>query len=101
MQYNGTYTFIRGVTMKQLTIRGVDDQLHGALSQAAARAGLSVNRYVLRLLGERLGILQEKGDQVVSYDDLNHLAGTWTKEQGEAFLREVAPHRDIDASLWK
>lgn len=33
--------------MKQLSIRGVDDQLHQELRNRADQRGLSVNRYVL------------------------------------------------------
>ena len=87
--------------MKRLTIRGVNDQLHGALREAAAKERLSVNRYVLRLLGERLGLLPEVGEVDASFDDLDHLAGTWTNEEGGTFLREVGQQRETDTGPWK
>ena len=87
--------------MKQLTIRGVDDRLHAALSEAAAHEKQSVNKYVLKVLCERLGLLPDPDDREATYDDLDHLAGTWTKEQGEAFLHEVGRQREIDPGLWE
>ena len=87
--------------MKQLTVRGVDSNLLQLLKNEAARRGLSVNRYVLSILREALG-LDEGGPRApVEYNDLDHLAGTWTERDFEEFARHLAAQRSIDEDLWR
>ncbi len=86
--------------MKQLTIRGVKDELHTALKVEAARRGLSVNKAVLALLQEKVGLSNGfQGKQPV-FDDLDYLAGTWTEEEAAEFQNELTAQRSIDAEMW-
>jgi hypothetical protein len=91
--------FYEGVTM-QLTVRGVDDLLHNKLRQEARQRGLSVNRYVLQLLREGVGIKRSYGAADIEYHDLDHLFGTWSAEEVDEFERELAAQRQIDHDLW-
>jgi plasmid stability protein len=86
--------------MKQLTIRGVDDKLHHALRSRAEQEGLSVNRYVLALLKESLGLASGRALEDVEYDDLDHLIGSWTQEAYEEFSDLLQDQRQIDPELW-
>jgi len=83
--------------MKQLIVRSVDTELHAALKREARRRGISVNRYVLRVLAEAVGLPQALRQQEV-YHDLDHLAGTWTAEQADEFNRFLAEQRQVDRS---
>jgi len=84
--------------MTQLTVRGVDPHLHDALKREAQRQGQSVNRYVLDILRQALGINAFPPHR--EYDDLDHLAGTWTEEEAEAFDAHLRRQRQIDEGLW-
>jgi len=86
--------------MTQLTVRGIDAKLHQYLKQEAERRGESVNRYVLSLLrnaaGEEIGV-----QKTLRYHDLDHLAGTWTEDEAEAFDQQLAAQRTIDEEIWR
>lgn len=58
--------------MNQLTIRGFDDELANRIRQLASREGSSLNRAVLRLLREGVGLEASKGGDIVG-SSLDHL----------------------------
>lgn len=60
--------------MKQLTIRGVDLTLSRTLKEKAGRRGWSVNRYVLYLLREAVGLGPRGQPPTESYHGLDDLA---------------------------
>ena len=84
---------------KQLTIRGVEEELHRALRNQAASHGLSVNRYVITLLKESVGLSYSTNQRDLEFDDLDHLAGTWEKDEFEAF-KSIVKERKIDGEMW-
>jgi hypothetical protein len=59
---------------------------------------LSINKAVISLLEEHLGIKENKHAQ--RYHDLDALAGSWTEEAAAEFDAALAEQRSIDASLW-
>ena len=87
--------------MKQLTIRGVDDELHHALRNNAAQHGMSINRYVLSLIKESLGFTNGGLLRDAEFDDLDSLAGTWTQQDYEEFKGLLQAQRSIDSELWQ
>lgn len=86
--------------MVQLTVRGVKDELHTALKAEAARRGLSVNKVVLALLQEKVGLSNGFQSKQPVFDDLDHLAGTWTKEDAAEFQNQLTAQRNIDPEIW-
>ena len=86
--------------MKQLTVRGVDPQLEFRLKQEAQRRGLSMNRTVLAMLRQTLGLAHAEG-KPREYHDLDHLAGKWSKEEADAFDKTLKEIRRIDPEIWK
>jgi hypothetical protein len=85
--------------MIQLTIRDVDDKLREALRREAQERGLSLNRLVLQLLRESVGLTAPSLQEL--YHDLDELAGTWSEEEAAAFEKELAIQRTIDERLWR
>lgn len=67
--------------------------------ERAADGGLSLAKTVITLLEERLGLGSDIGER--TYDDLDHLAGSWTEEEGEAFGSALSEQRSIDAEGWE
>jgi plasmid stability protein len=86
--------------MKQLTVRGVDDKLHATLKREARERGISMNRYVVRVLKQAVGHNQGPQEPRISHD-LDHLAATWTREQAREFGQFLDEQRDIDEDLWR
>ncbi len=87
-------------TVKQLTLRGVDSNLHHDLKAEADRRGLSVNRYILSVLRGAQGVDASDRRAAVEYHELDHLAGTWSQADGADFERQLAAQRSIDEDLW-
>ena len=83
----------------QLTLRSISARLRSALEREAERRGQSLNKTVLALLSERLGLTNETG--AVEYDDLDELAGTWTKTEASRFEDALQAQRQVDAKLWR
>lgn len=84
--------------MSQLTVRDVDERLGEALRREAEARGLSVNRLVLQLLRESLGLAFDKRPPI--FTDLDHLAGTWSAEDAAEIEPHLSAQRRIDSELW-
>jgi plasmid stability protein len=85
--------------MTTMTIRGLDDVTINALKQKAKKEGSSVNAALVKLLQEALGVTKKK--RTVIYNDLDHLAGTWSDKDYKEFLQATADFAKIDENLWK
>lgn len=85
--------------MPTMTLRGIDEETAEALKDRAQKEGTSVNAVTLRLLREILGL--EKRKRNITYDDLDHLAGTWSQEDASEFERHTAVFESVDEEIWK
>jgi len=85
--------------MTTMTIRGLDDLTINALREKAKKEGSSVNAALVKLLQEELGIKKKK--RTVVYNDLDHLAGTWSDKDYKEFLQATADFAKIDENVWK
>ena len=83
----------------QITLRSIGAALRAALDREAERRGTSLNRTILALLSERLGIAGDAS--AVEYEDLDELAGTWTKAEASRFEEALQTQRQVDARLWR
>jgi hypothetical protein len=82
-----------------MTLRGIDDAISGALKEKARREDTSVNTVMLKILKESLGI--EKKKRIVIYDDLDHLAGTWSLNDLTEFENATSAFEKVDENMWK
>lgn len=85
--------------MKAVTLRNLPPSLDRTIRQRAKKKGVSVNKVVIRLLQEHLGESEKR--PVHRYHDLDELAGSWSKQEAEAFERTLAKQRAIDPEMWK
>jgi plasmid stability protein len=85
--------------MSTMTLRGVDETIAGALKEKARREDTSVNAVMLRILKESLGI--EKKKRTIVYNDLDHLAGTWSARDAAEFESATAVFEKVDEDMWK
>ena len=82
--------------MRHLTIRHVPADLARALDEEKRRRGNSLNRTVLELLAQALGLSTGRRT-----NGLRDLAGRWTNEELAEFERAVALTEQIDKELWQ
>jgi hypothetical protein len=79
--------------MANVLLRGLDPATLAGLRADARRRGISVNRLIVETL-------QREHAGSDSFDDLEGLAGSWSKAEGDAFAAATAPFSEIDAGLW-
>jgi len=85
--------------MGTMTIRGLDDLTTKTLKERAKKEGTSINTALLKLIKEELGLHKKK--RTVVYDDLDHLAGTWSEKDFKEFLKKIEDFEKIDDKMWK
>ena len=78
---------------KQITIRGVPDQLGRRLTTLSRSRGESVNTFVLGILAQAVGV-DERRARLARY-------ATWTDEDRIEFDAALAAQLGIDADLWR
>lgn len=86
--------------MKAVTLRNLAPELARIIRRKAEEKRTSLNRAVISLLEESVGIRGKKKDKPLHHD-LDALAGSWTREEASAFEKALARQRAIDADLWK
>ena len=80
-----------------MTIRNVSEELSRALEQEKRRRGLSLNRTVLQIIEQSLGV----GSADRPSNGIARLAGSWSEEDLRQFELAVAPFEEIDDELWR
>lgn len=82
-----------------ITLHDIDDDLHAALRENAARVGTSLNRAAKALPASAVGLVHHKKPDHVA--EFAALAGAFTAEDAAALRCAVAAQRTIDEELWK
>lgn len=83
--------------MKALTLRRIDSALARAIEKKAHESGTSLSGAVVTLLEQAAGLSKRRTE---AFHDLDHLAGSWSKEQARAFDNALGQQRTIDPELW-
>ena len=83
--------------MKTMTIRDIPAELAQALDKERRRRGISLNRTVLALLCNALGV----PNAPVRSNGLRALAGTWSETEFKQFEQAVASLGEIDEPTWR
>jgi len=78
---------------KQLTIRGVPDEVTRRLERLSKERGESVNQTVLSILAESLAVDARRA-RLQRYV-------TWTEEDVKAFGAALESQRVVDADVWR
>ena len=87
--------------MRQLTVRGFDDELSSAIHGLAQREGISLNKAALRLLRKGAGLADGSEDRGKIGSSLDHLIGSWTQEEADEFDAALQEFEKIDEEMWK
>jgi plasmid stability protein len=78
---------------RQLTVRGVPDEVGRRLESLSRARGQSVNATVVEILERAVGA-EERRRRLARY-------ATWEPEEVEEFDRALAAQRTIDEELWR
>ncbi|MDE2974922.1 MAG: hypothetical protein OXU64_09430 [Gemmatimonadota bacterium] len=85
--------------MKQLTVRGLGDELTRAIRRLANRDGTSLNRAAVKLLRRGAGLAGPGPDTVGS--SLDHLIGTWNDAEAGEIESALRHFEGVDEALWE
>lgn len=84
----------------QLTLRGLDRRLQQEIRELARRERISLSKAAVRLLEKGAGIgASDQADRIG--DSLDHLIGTWSQAQADAFLATIQSCEQVDEELWE
>jgi len=78
---------------KQMTIRGVPDEVARKLERLSRQRGSSVNTTVVEILRQAVGV-NARRERLARY-------ATWTREEFDQFEKALAEQRVIDEALWR
>jgi len=81
-----------------LTLDNLDGDVVERLRDEARRRGVDISIVVNEIL--KAGLAPPPRD-AGPYRDLDHLAGTWSQADADAFLAAVADLERLDNDLWK
>lgn len=87
--------------MKNISLRGIDEETSRHLKKEAARQSTSVNALILGLIRQGVGLAKGGQARRPVHHDLDALAGTWTEKEATAFLNATKDLEEIDKDLWK
>lgn len=87
------------MTHRQLTIRGIPEQVDKEIRKESRKKGISLNRAAIALLQKGVSDLSVKKPRL--HHDLDKLAGKWSKDEARAFDETLGSQREIDQELWR
>ena len=86
--------------MKQLTVRGLVDELVRAIRRLANRDETSLNRAAVKLMRRGEGLDDRPAADTVG-SSLDHLIGTWSDAEADEIERTLRHFKTIDEAMWK
>ena len=87
--------------MKQLTVRGFDEELAETIRRIAERDDISLNKAALKLLRKGAGLSQDAGRTDTVGSSLDHLIGSWSRDEAAEFDAALEDFETIDESIWR
>ena len=87
--------------MKAITLRNLPVEIEKIVRKEAERQRTSINKAVISLLERKTEGHKKKKQVLKECDDLDELAGSWTKREAADFDKALAAQRTIEPGLWK
>ena len=85
--------------MSAVTLRNLSPEVLKIIRRRAMEGKTSINKVVAGVLEEGLGLTGRRRNVV--HHDLDHVIGSWTRQQADQFERTLTAQRQIDRDLWK
>ena len=83
--------------MQAITLRNIPSDIAQKIRQKAMEQHTSINKAVILLLAESLGLASKRRKR---HEDLDSLSGRWGREEAQQFKKALASQRTIDSELW-
>jgi hypothetical protein len=90
---------LRAMQAKAVTLRNLPPAVARAVRERAEADGVSLNKAVIRLLEEALGLARAKRPRV--NHDFDEFIGAWTDEEAREFDQALRAQRRIDPGMWR
>jgi hypothetical protein len=90
---------IKASASRPITLRKLPPAVERAIRERAEEGGVSLNKAVLRLLEEALGLSRPKRPRV--NPDFDEFIGSWTEAEAREMQRFLAEERRIEPDLWR
>lgn len=87
------------MSTSNFNLRNIPDNVMGLLKKKSAKQKISTNSLILQIIEQSLGVIQQPTKKTV-FHDLDHLAGTWNKQDEQEFNENIKLFGDIDEDLW-
>jgi len=86
--------------MKVISLRNIPPKIARLIELRSQETGLSLNKTVIQLLEETLGV-SGPAAHPREYRDLDDLVGAWTPDEAREFDDILAEQRRIDPEMWE
>ena len=86
--------------MKQLTVRGLVDELVRAIRRLANRDETALNRAAVKLMRRGEGLDDRPAADTVG-SSLDHLIGTWSDAEADEIERTLRHFKTVDEAMWE
>jgi hypothetical protein len=87
--------------MKHNTIRSISDEVKKMLQKKTAQKGISLNKAIISFIEPAMGTKYPARKKRVLYNDLDHLAGLWSRKEAAEFDKNLKAQRKVDPEPWK
>ncbi|MBF0390109.1 MAG: hypothetical protein HQK71_08420 [Desulfamplus sp.] len=82
-----------------IAIRKLDEFAIEWINQKAKLQGVDLEDIIVQLIYEKVKSSEMK-TELMQYNDLDSLAGTWSKEEADHFFKVTDKFNQVDESLW-
>lgn len=79
-------------------LRGIEPKVMAILKKEAEKQHTSINLLILNCIEQSVGYSHKVNKP--SYNDLDHLAGTWREDDVNEFKKNTQFFEEIDKDLW-
>ena len=84
------------MSASNFNLRSIPPEVMALLKQEARKLHISVNTLILKMIERGLGFIRARQ----TYHDLDHLSGSWSASDANAFKEHIQPFEQIDKDLW-
>jgi Arc-like DNA binding dprotein len=79
-------------------LRNLPPEVMSLLRKKATKQKISMNSLILQIIEQGLGIVYPAKRTI--FHDLDHLAGTWSREDKQSFNDNMHTFEKLDKELW-
>lgn len=87
--------------LKAITLRNIPGEIARKIEKKAGETHTSMNKAVIELLEENIGVGHSRKKKNPIYHDLDRLAGSWSALEAARFGKGLTEARKIDSELWQ